>query len=112
VDDLREMTYTAYKGSFDEENEFSGRSPLDARLAATGLPVLVVFGADDHLYDAQEAIARYRQNVPGVRTRLIPGAGHSPNVERPNALARLILAFAQPPKPRPAPRATKRPAKK
>ena len=42
------------------------------------MPLLVIFGAEDQIYDAQAAIARYRQNVPGAQTHLIPGAGHSP----------------------------------
>ena len=32
---------------------------------------------------------------PGAKTALIPGAGHSPNVERPARTASLILAFAR-----------------
>jgi pimeloyl-ACP methyl ester carboxylesterase len=97
VDDLRAMTYTAYKDTHDAENDFVGETPLDQRLAATGLPSLVIFGAEDQIYDAEEAIARYRQ-VPDSQTHLIPGAGHSPNVEKPAEVAELILAFARPPK--------------
>jgi pimeloyl-ACP methyl ester carboxylesterase len=97
VDDLRAMTYTAYKDTHDREESFVDEAPLDQRLAATNLPLLVIFGAEDQIYDAQEAIARYRQ-VSGSQTRLIPGAGHSPNVEKPEAVAPLILAFARPPK--------------
>jgi pimeloyl-ACP methyl ester carboxylesterase len=110
VDDLRAMTYTAYDDTVDEEKKFVDDQPLDQRLAATHLPVMVIFGAEDQIYDAQEAIARYQQNVPGVQTHVIPGAGHSPNVEKPNLVAPLILAFATPPQP--AKRAAKRPAKK
>ena len=60
------------------------------------MPLLVIFGAEDQIYDAQAAIERYRQ-VPGAQTHLIPGAGHSPNVEKPDLVAPLILAFAKPP---------------
>ena len=101
VDDLRTMTYTAFKETNEEESDFSGQMPLDQRLAATELPVLVIFGAEDQVYDAEEAIARYRQ-VPGAETHLIPGAGHSPNVEMPEAVAPLLMAFAGPPKQTPA----------
>ena len=107
VDDLRAMTYTAYKDTVDEEKNFVGEQPLDERLAATHLPLLVIFGAEDQIYDAQEAVDRYRQNVPGAQTHLLPGAGHSPNVEKPDLVAPLILAFAKPPK---APTAAKKPA--
>jgi pimeloyl-ACP methyl ester carboxylesterase len=97
VDDLRAMTYTAFKDTHDAENDFVDEAPLDQRLAATHLPLLVIFGAEDQVYEAQEAIAPYRQ-VPGSQTRLIPGAGHSPNVEKPAEVAALIRAFARPPK--------------
>ena len=98
VDDLRAMTYTAYKDTYDAEKDFVAQSPLDERLATARLPAMVIFGAQDQLYDAQAAVDRYRQNVPGVQTHLIPGAGHSPNVERPNLVAPLILSWAAPPR--------------
>jgi pimeloyl-ACP methyl ester carboxylesterase len=110
VDDLRAMTYTAYKDTADDEKSFVNEEPLDQRLTATHLPLLVIFGAEDQIYDAQAAIARYRQ-VPGAQTHLIPGAGHSPNVEKPNLVAPLILAFATPPAPPKAVAKKKQPQK-
>jgi pimeloyl-ACP methyl ester carboxylesterase len=98
VDDLRTMTYTSLKDTLDAEQDYVDESPLDQRLEALHVPLLVIFGAEDQIYDPQAAIARYRQ-VPGAQTHLIPGAGHSPNVEKPNLVAPLILAFATPPKP-------------
>ena len=109
VDDLRAMTYTAYKDTVDEEQNFVDEQPLDQRLAAAHTPLLVIFGAEDQIYDAQAAIARYRQ-VPGAQTHLIPGAGHSPNVEKPGLVAPLILAFAKPPEPAKAPAPKKKAA--
>jgi pimeloyl-ACP methyl ester carboxylesterase len=104
VDDLRAMTYTAVTDTVDAEENFVDQSPLDQRLAALRVPVLIMFGAEDQIYDPQAAVARYQANVPGAQTHLIPGAGHSPNVEKPNLVAPLILAFAKPPPaPRPAP---------
>jgi pimeloyl-ACP methyl ester carboxylesterase len=95
VDDLRTMTYTAFTDSSDAEDDYTGERPLDERLAATHLPVMVIFGSEDQIYDAQKAVAAY-SDVPGVQTHLIPGAGHSPNVERPRLVAPLILNFASP----------------
>jgi pimeloyl-ACP methyl ester carboxylesterase len=95
VDDLGEMTYTAFDESSDAEGDYTAEEPLDARLAAIGVPVLVIFGSEDQIYDAEEALARYRP-VPGARTELIDGPGHSPNVETPEQVAPLILAFAAP----------------
>jgi pimeloyl-ACP methyl ester carboxylesterase len=97
VDDLRAMTYTAYKETRDAEQDYVADAPLDQRLATAHVPTMVIFGAEDQLYDAQEAVARYRQNVPGAQTHLIAGAGHSPNVEKPNLVAPLILSWAAPP---------------
>jgi pimeloyl-ACP methyl ester carboxylesterase len=111
VDDLRAMTYTAYKDSYDAGKDFVRESPLDERLAAAHVPTMVIFGAEDQLYDAPAAVDRYRQNVPGVQTHLIPGAGQSPNVERPNLVAPLILSWAAPPPGALRP-AKKRPSKK
>jgi pimeloyl-ACP methyl ester carboxylesterase len=110
VDDLRAMTYTALTDTIDAEKSFVDDQPLDQRLAAAHVPLLVIFGAEDQIYDAQAAIARYRQ-VPGAETHLIPGAGHSPNVEKPDLVAPLISAFANPPPPpKPGPK-KKRPRK-
>ena len=113
VDDLRAMTYTAVRDTVDDEQSFVDQAPLDQRLRNLHVPAMVIFGAEDQIYDAQAAIARYRANVPGVETHLIPGAGHSPNVEKPALVAPLILAFAKPPPApkQPAPK-KKQPAKK
>jgi pimeloyl-ACP methyl ester carboxylesterase len=99
VDDLRAMTYTSFKDTKNAEEDFVDGAPLDQRLAASHTPLLVLFGAEDQLYDPQAALDRYRQ-VPGAQVHLIPGAGHSPNVEKPDLVAPLILAFAKPPNPR------------
>jgi pimeloyl-ACP methyl ester carboxylesterase len=110
VDDLRAMTYTALKDTIDAEQDYVDQSPLDKRLEALHVPLLVIFGAEDQIYDAHAAIARYRL-VPGAQTHLIPGAGHSPNVEKPDLVAPLILAFAKPP-PQPKAPTAKKPASK
>jgi pimeloyl-ACP methyl ester carboxylesterase len=112
VDDLRAMTYTSYKDTRDAEQDFVADTPLDERLATAHVPTMVIFGAEDQIYDAQAAVARYRQNVPGVQTHLIPGAGHSPNVERPNLVAPLILSWAAPPQGALRPKTKKNPKRK
>ncbi len=111
VDDLRAMTYTSLKETLDAEQDYVDESPLDKRLEALHVPLLVIFGAEDQIYDPQAAIARYRQ-VPGAQTHLIPGAGHSPNVEKPSLVAPLILAFAKPPPPPAKKPAVRKPASK
>lgn len=93
VDDFRRMTYTSYSESGPAENDYSDEIPLDRRIARAGLPLLAVFGAEDQIYDSRKAIAAYSR-VPGARTVMIPGSGHSPNVEEPRRTARLVGAFA------------------
>jgi len=108
VDDVRAMTYPAYRDSADESEAYADENPLDQRLEDLGLPLLVIFGAQDQLYDARESLSAYAA-VPGVETVLIPEAGHSPNVETPQKTAAILgrfinsLAPEQPgPSPRPA----------
>jgi pimeloyl-ACP methyl ester carboxylesterase len=96
VDDLREMTYTAFDESAGAAEEFTDERPLDERLSALGLPLQVIFGAEDQLYDADEALGRYGE-ITAVKTELVEGAGHSPNVEKPAEVAALIRAFVEQP---------------
>jgi pimeloyl-ACP methyl ester carboxylesterase len=93
VDDLHAMTYTAFDSSSDAEDTYSDDIPLDERLTDAAVPAMVIFGAEDQVYDADEAVAAF-EDVPGVRTTMIPDVGHSPNVEKPEETARLILEFA------------------
>jgi pimeloyl-ACP methyl ester carboxylesterase len=92
VEDFNRMTYTSYT-SDGEEGDYSNAIPLDRRIARDGVPLLAIFGAEDQIYDAREALAAYAR-VPGAQTALIPGAGHSPNVEKPARTAGLVLGFA------------------
>jgi pimeloyl-ACP methyl ester carboxylesterase len=93
VEDLRAMTYTSFDEVPSAEHDYSGEIPLDERLAAAAVPLLVIFGSEDQVYDAEEAIAAF-EDVPGVRTAMIEGVGHSPNIENPEQTARLIIEFA------------------
>jgi pimeloyl-ACP methyl ester carboxylesterase len=93
VDDFNAMTYTSFDESAQEAEDYADEIPLDERITSGAIPLLVIFGAEDQIYDADEAIAAY-EGVPGVRTATVEGAGHSPNVERPAQTARLIGEFA------------------
>ena len=51
-------------------------------------------GAEEQIAkDPRVALAAYAAGDPGAQTRLIAGAGHSPNVEKPAETAGLVLAF-------------------
>jgi pimeloyl-ACP methyl ester carboxylesterase len=95
VEDVKRMTYSAYTGSHDAYDSYTGDEPLPQRAAATGKPTLAIMGAEEQIAkDPTEALAAYR--AAGAQTRLIQGAGHSPEVEKPAKTAALILAFDKP----------------
>jgi pimeloyl-ACP methyl ester carboxylesterase len=63
-----------------------------AELARLIVPTLLLWGARDALVPATGA-AELAAVVPGARLRLIPGAGHVPMLDRPEALAGEVRAF-------------------
>ncbi len=93
VDDNRAMTYRSFTKVGEANRDFMTAEGVDSRLAATGVPLLFVDGDEDQIFDAATAAEQF-QTVPGARTELIEGVGHSPNVEAPEETARLILNFA------------------
>ncbi|HEY6550902.1 MAG TPA: alpha/beta fold hydrolase [Solirubrobacterales bacterium] len=98
VEDVKRMTYSAYTGSHDAFDDYTGEESLPERAAAIGKPLLAIMGAEEQIAsDPRESLAAYREADPEAQTRLIAGAGHSPNVEKPTQTATLVLAFAAPP---------------
>jgi pimeloyl-ACP methyl ester carboxylesterase len=98
VDDFSKLTYTAYKQTYDESGDYVDDGHLAANLRAVRVPRLVIFGKDDRLVSPPlEAAAYYRQKF-GVRTAIVPGAGHSPMVEQPAATASLMLSLDRAPR--------------
>jgi pimeloyl-ACP methyl ester carboxylesterase len=94
IDDVKRLTYTAYDESPTGNDDFIGDESLDRRMRATGKPLLVLMGAEEQIVnDPQRALDQYASGDPGAETRLIAGAGHSPNVEKPAETADLILEF-------------------
>ncbi len=95
IEDTRRMTYTAYDDSPGGNEDFLDEESLDRRMRATGKPLMVLMGAEEQIVDdPQRALEQFAQ-VSGAETHLIPGAGHSPNVEKPALTARLVLGFAK-----------------
>jgi pimeloyl-ACP methyl ester carboxylesterase len=94
VDDYRAMTYTSYDRSPAEADDYRNELPLDERIRSAAVPLLVIFGEEDQLSDDPTAAAQAYGDVPGAQITMIPGAGHSPNVEKPEETSRLILEFA------------------
>jgi pimeloyl-ACP methyl ester carboxylesterase len=96
VEDVKRMTYTSYDDSPGGNDDFFNEESLDRRMADTGKPLMVLMGAEEQIVnDPQRALDRYEGAVPSAETHLIPGAGHSPNVERPALVAKLVERFAE-----------------
>jgi pimeloyl-ACP methyl ester carboxylesterase len=101
VEDVKRLTYTAYDESHAAYDDYTAEEALPQRAAATGKPVLAIMGAEEQIAnDPRAVLAAYR--AAGAQTKLIQGAGHSPNVEKPAETAAIVLAFG----------ATKKPAKR
>jgi len=94
VEDVKRMTYTSYHDSPGGSDDYSKEEGLDRRMKASGKPLMVLMGAEEQIVEDPSArLAEYRRVYPGTVTKLIQGAGHSPNVEKPAETAALVLAF-------------------
>jgi len=94
VDDFRAMTYTSYKDLASSEDDFASAASLDARIRSAAVPLQVIFGTEDQIWDDPQAAADAYRSVPGAQIAMIKGAGHSPNVEKPAQTAAIINRFA------------------
>jgi len=63
------------------------------RLPAIAIPTLVVWGEADRMIPVEHGHA-YAEAIPGAELRLIREAGHLPQLETPELLARLVWGFA------------------
>lgn len=96
VEDVKRMTYTSYDDSPGGVDDFLDDNPLDQRMAGAGKPLMVLMGAEEQIVnDPQRALDQYKVAVPDAQVHLIAGAGHSPNVERPALVAKLVGRFSE-----------------
>ena len=59
------MTYSAYTGSHDAFDEYSGEESLPDRAAALHKPLLAIMGAEEQIAsDPRESLAAYRKGDP------------------------------------------------
>ena len=67
-------------------------APQAAAAAAAAIPTLLVWGADDHIVPV-EVGERLERQMPAATLVIIPGAGHQPMWERPDAFNTALRAF-------------------
>jgi pimeloyl-ACP methyl ester carboxylesterase len=68
-------------------------STLGERLARIEIPTLVVWGTADQIVDLAYGQA-YADAIPAARLTIVPEAGHLPQIETPEILARMVWQFA------------------
>jgi pimeloyl-ACP methyl ester carboxylesterase len=91
LDDMRIMTYHTLTTTMQASSSYIQHQALPDRLAPLGKPLLVIYGQDDRRW-RPSAAADY-QAVPGAHVEMLPGLGHSPNLEDPPRTAARLLAF-------------------
>lgn len=78
----------------DAAVELNSERAVADRLAALGKPVLVVWGDRDVLAPTESNVARFTE--AGLPPHVVPDSGHSPMVERPDALTAELMPFLAP----------------
>jgi pimeloyl-ACP methyl ester carboxylesterase len=91
VDEVLGMDFAVFAGTMQAGREYLMQQAAPDRLKVLGKPLLVIFGKLDRRWRPASAFD-YRV-VPGARVEMLPGVGHSPNMEDPPRTAALLLAF-------------------
>jgi pimeloyl-ACP methyl ester carboxylesterase len=65
---------------------------IELRLGTIGVAVLVVWGEQDGWLDASQA-PRLREEIPGSKLKLIPGAGHFVQEDAPEVVVKVLGDF-------------------
>jgi pimeloyl-ACP methyl ester carboxylesterase len=92
VAEMRGITYRTFRTVLRRNNAYITERSVPERLAALGIPVLVIFGAADPRWDPSSA--HQYDAVPAARVELLPGVGHVPMFEAPETTSKLLLGFA------------------
>ncbi len=92
VDEFRTVDLRVFAATSQAIRAYLGERTLPERLMVLGTPLQVIFGEDDRRWRASSA-EDYRV-VPGAVIEVLPGVGHSPNIEDPARTAASVLAFA------------------
>jgi pimeloyl-ACP methyl ester carboxylesterase len=91
LNEARDMNFHVFAATSQAVRAYLNEQALPERLAALGKPLLVIFGEDDRRW--RPASAADYLAVPGATIEMLPGVGHSPNLEDPLRTAALLLAF-------------------
>jgi pimeloyl-ACP methyl ester carboxylesterase len=93
VDQFRDIDFQVFAATSRTIRAYLDERSLPERLAPLGKPLLVLFGEEDQRWRPSSA-ADY-ETVPGATVTMLPGIGHSPNLEDPPRTAAPLLAFTK-----------------
>jgi len=91
VADLKNITYRAFRKLLRCNAAYVAERSVPERLAGLDVPVLVIFGGADPRYEPSSA--HQYDAVPNARIEMLPGVGHVPMLEAPEAASELLLGF-------------------
>ncbi|BCB76456.1 alpha/beta hydrolase [Phytohabitans flavus] len=91
VAELRPTTYRTLRSVLRQNTAYITEQSVPARLAALKVPLLAIFGAADPRWEPS-SVHQY-EAVPNARVELLPGVGHIPAFEAPEATSELLLDF-------------------
>lgn len=89
VADLRATTARAVTASSKALDHYLAQRPLPARVAALGVPTLLVYGTADR----RVAVAAFGQFTTADMVVRLPGVGHSPPYEAPALVAKSLRVW-------------------
>jgi pimeloyl-ACP methyl ester carboxylesterase len=92
VADFKRISYRTFRTVSRRNAAYLAERSVPERLAVLDVPVLVIFGAADPRWDP--ASAHQYDAVPTARVEMLPGVGHVPILEAPEATGKLLLDFA------------------
>ncbi len=91
LDDLARTSHPAFSGATAALDAYLTQRPLADRVAALGIPALVIFGVEDQRVDGA-ALAPFDE-LAHVTVERVERCGHSPMWERPELTVQLLEAF-------------------
>lgn len=74
-------------------DELNDERPEAMRLAQLGKSVKVIWGSEDTLTPTAANVAAYRN--AGLTPEIVQGSGHSPQVEKPNDVVKILVGFVK-----------------
>ncbi len=94
LDDTEAMTFTSFKEASQESADYTDEATVAARITDAAVPFMAILGDEDQIVDTDPTAAAY-QSVPGAEVNVLPGVGHSAELEEPAKTVGLIEKFSR-----------------